>query len=76
MHWLGSYPNYTLSQYITLTQNKNVVDRQSKSSTEIPKLRQPIKIEYQYAEKPPESSRLGWKALIGSRIHSVRYSLS
>ena len=42
-------------------------------------IRQPIRIEYYVTRvviKSPESSRLGWKTLLGSRLESARYSLS
>ena len=38
--------------------------------------RQPIRIEYYVVITSPESSQLGLKTLLGSRLESARYSLS
>ena len=71
---------------ISLPTRHTRVVSQSKSSTEkTHQLRQPIRIEYYVTRvvsqsessiTSPESSRLGWKALLGSRLESARYSLS
>ena len=69
-----------------------VVSQSESSTEKTHQLRQPIRIEYYVTRvvsqsessitspesciTPPESSRLGWRSLLGSRLESARYSLS